>query len=49
VRYDINAIEMRTPETKRVHSPDGKERICLECLDKKRVLGKQLSGGMTNN
>jgi len=26
----------------RVHSPDGKERICLQCLDKERILGKQI-------
>ena len=25
-----------------VYSPDGKERICLQCLDKERTLGKQI-------
>jgi len=28
----------------RVHSPNGKQRICLQCLDKEGILGKQLSG-----
>ena len=29
----------------KVYSPDGKERICLQCLDKERILGKQIETG----
>jgi hypothetical protein len=29
-----------------VYSPDGKERICLQCLEKEDILGKQLSGAL---